>query len=127
MIQGKITRCIQAGIVGVAMFALLPACTDDHFVVQEGGGEGENATLTLWEQIKDDPELSNFRDIVAKTPAFKDEKHPIANYTFKDVLSSNQTLTVFAPTNSAFTAEDVRYYDSPVRCVPATCRQSHHS
>ena len=118
MIQGKITRCIQAGIVGVAMFALLPACTDDHFVVQEGGGEGENATLTLWEQIKDDPELSNFRDIVAKTPAFKDEKHPIANYTFKDVLSSNQTLTVFAPTNSAFTAEDVRYYDSLVQVRP---------
>ena len=66
MIQGKITRCIQAGIFGVAMFALLPSCTDDHFIVQEGGGEGENATLTLWEQINKDPDLSNFAKIVEK-------------------------------------------------------------
>lgn len=100
------------------MFALLPACTDDHFVVQEGGGIGENATLTLWEQIKADPELSNFANIVEKTPAFKDEKHPIQNYTFKDVLSSNQSLTVFAPTNSAFTAEEIAYYDSLVQVRP---------
>ncbi len=100
------------------MIALLPACTDDHFVVQEGGGVGENATLTLWEQIEADPDLSNFANIARKTPAFKDEKHPIKNYTFKDVLSSNQTLTVFAPTNSAFTAEEVQYYDSLVQVRP---------
>lgn len=118
MIQGKITRCIQAGIFGVAMFALLPSCTDDHFIVQEGGGEGENATLTLWEQINKDPDLSNFAKIVEKTPAFKDELHPIKNYTFKDVLSSNQTLTVFAPTNDAFTASEVHYYDSLVQVRP---------
>lgn len=118
MIQGKITRCIQAGILGVAMFALLPSCSDDHFIVQDGGGEGENATLTLWQQIKADPELSNFANIAEKTPAFKDEKHPIKNYTFKDVLNSNQTLTVFAPTNSAFTSDEVHYYDSLVQVRP---------
>ena len=102
----------------MAMFALLPSCTDDHFIVQEGGGEGENATLTLWEQINKDPDLSNFAKIVEKTPAFKDELHPIKNYTFKDVLSSNQTLTVFAPTNDAFTASEVHYYDSLVQVRP---------
>ena len=62
MIQGKITRCIQAGILGVAI-ALLPSCADDHFDVQDGGGVGENATLTLWEQIKANPVLSNFAKI----------------------------------------------------------------
>ena len=102
----------------MAMFALLPSCTDDHFIVQDGGGEGENATLTLWQQIKADPELSNFASIAEKTPAFKDEKHPIKNYTFKDVLSSNQMLTVFAPTNSAFTDAEVHYYDSLVQVRP---------
>lgn len=118
MIQRKFIRSIQAGIIGAALTALLPACTDDHFVVQDGGGEGENATLTLWEQIKANPDLSNFASIVEKTPAFKDEKHPIKDYTFKDVLSSNQTLTVFAPTNDALTAEQTHYYDSLVEVRP---------
>jgi len=117
MIQGKITRCIQAGILGVAL-TLLPSCADDHFDVQEGGGVGENATLTLWEQIKANPDLSNFAKIAEKTPAFKDEKHPIANYTFKDVLNSNQMLTVFAPTNDALTDEQTHYYDSLVQVRP---------
>ncbi|MCR4995030.1 MAG: fasciclin domain-containing protein [Bacteroidales bacterium] len=117
MIQRKIKRCIQAGLLG-AVITLLPACTDDHFIVQDGGGVGENATKTLWEQIEADPNLSNFAQIAAKTPAFKDEKHPIQNYTFKDVLNSNQSLTVFAPTNEAFTAEQVQYYDSLVAVKP---------
>lgn len=117
MIQGKITRCIQAGILGVAL-ALLPSCADDHFDVQDGGGVGENATLTLWEQIKANPDLSNFAKIAEKTPAFKDERHPIANYTFKDVLNSNQMLTVFAPTNDALTDADTHYYDSLVQVRP---------
>ena len=118
MIQRRIKRCIQTGIVGAAMIALLPACTDDHFDVQNGGGIGENATLTLWEQLKANRELSNFASIVEKTPAFKDEKHPIENYTFKDVLNSNQILTVFAPTNDAFTDADRHYYDSLVLVRP---------
>ncbi|MBQ9286231.1 MAG: fasciclin domain-containing protein [Bacteroidaceae bacterium] len=118
MIHGKIKQCIQAGIMGAVMLAAFPACTDDHFDVRDGGGVGENATATLWEQIKASPDLSNFTSIVEQTPAFKDEKHPIKDYTFKDVLSSNQILTVFAPTNDAFTAADVHFYDSLVKVRP---------
>ena len=118
MIHGKIKQCIQAGIMGAVILAAIPACTDDHFDVRDGGGVGENATATLWEQIKANPDLSNFAQIVEQTPAFKDEKHPIKNYTFKDVLTSNQILTVFAPTNDAFTAADVHYYDSLVKVRP---------
>ena len=118
MIHSKIKQCIQAGIMGAVIVAAMPACTDDHFDVRDGGGVGENATATLWEQIKANPDLSNFAQIAEQTPAFKDEKHPIKNYTFKDVLSSNQILTVFAPTNDAFTAADVHYYDSLVKVRP---------
>lgn len=118
MIQGKIKQCIQAGLMGIALLAISPACTDDHFELRDGGGVGDNATATLWEQIKANPDLSNFAQIAAQTPAFKDEKHPIKEYTFKDVLSSNQILTVFAPTNDVFTAADVHYYDSLVKVRP---------
>ena len=118
MIQRKTTRFVAAGLLAVAAAALMPSCADDHFDVNDGGGAGQNATLSLWEQISSRPELSNFASIVAKTPAFKDEKHQIANYTFKDVLSTPQVLTVFAPTNDAFTAEDVRVYDSILQVRP---------
>lgn len=118
MIQGKIKQCILAGLVGIALTAITAACTDDHFELRDGGGVGDNATATLWEQIKANPDLSNFAQIAEQTPAFKDEKHPIKNYTFKDVLSSNQILTVFAPTNDAFTSADVHYYDSLVKVRP---------
>lgn len=100
------------------MIAALPACTDDHFDVRDGGGVGENATATLWEQIVAQPDLKNFAHIAEKTPAFKDEKHQIKDYTFKDILSSNQILTVFAPNDNALTAADVHYYDSLVQVRP---------
>ena len=102
MAKNKIIRCLQAG--ALAIFAMaLPSCTDDHFDVNNGGGIDGNATKTLWEQIEANPSLSRFASIVEKTPYFKDEGHPVANYTFKDVLNGRQILTVFAPTNDAFT------------------------
>lgn len=118
MIQAKITRCAVAGVLALAFAAIMPSCSDDHFDVNDGGGVGENPTKTLWQQISGNPQLSNFASIVAKTPSFKDEKHQIQNYTFKDVLSGTQVLTVFAPTNDAFTAEDVRIYDSILQVRP---------
>lgn len=118
MIQGKISRLVAGALFAAGLLAVVPSCVDDHFDVQDGGGIGQNATKTLWEQLSSNPDLSNFASIVQKTPAFKDEKHQIQDYTFKDVLSGTQTLTVFAPDNDAFTAEDVRVYDSILQVRP---------
>ena len=98
----------------MALMVAIPACTDEHFDVQDGntGDPLSNATLTLWQQLESKPELSKFASIVAKTPVFKDETHPIAGYTFKDVLNSNQVLTVFAPTNEAFTDAEMLEYEN---------------
>lgn len=107
MVTNNIYRFICAALIGGAVGFGLPACTDDHFDVNDGGEVGANATLTLWEQISARPELSNFARVLEKTPCFKDETHIMKHddgsaYTFKDVLSGTQTLTVFAPTNDAF-------------------------
>ncbi|MBQ7442978.1 MAG: fasciclin domain-containing protein [Bacteroidaceae bacterium] len=118
MIQARITRRAATGILALAIAAIMPSCSDDHFDVNTAGGEGDNATLTLWQQISSNANLSNFASIVEKTPAFKDEKHLIQGYTFKDVLNGTQVLTVFAPNNDAFTAEDVRIYDSILQVRP---------
>ena len=107
MTKKNFIRFIQTSLLGAAIAVALPACTDDHFDVANGGGEGSNATKTLWEQLESRPELSHFADIVSKTPYFKDEAHPSKNYTYKDVLNSTQVFTVFAPTNEAF--DDAAY------------------
>ena len=104
-----LNRIILLAVGAVAIATAFTACKDDHFDIPEGGeGTGSVATETLWELIESNESLSNFARIAAQTPAFKDEKHPIEGYTFKDVLSDNQVLTVFAPDNEAFTAADVQ-------------------
>ncbi|MBP5769760.1 MAG: fasciclin domain-containing protein [Bacteroidaceae bacterium] len=118
MANKKIFRIIQAGLLGAVLALSFPACTDDnHFDVKSGGEAGANATLTLWEQISSNPDLSRFAAIVEKTPYFKDETHPVKEYTFKDVLNGTQILTVFAPTNDAFTESE--YQDLLKLCETA--------
>lgn len=109
-----------SGMLGMALIVAIPACTDEHFDVQEGS-EGDplsNATLTLWQQLESKPDLSKFASIVERTPVFKDETHPIKGYTFKDVLNSNQVLTVFAPSNEAFTDAEMMEYENLLATRP---------
>lgn len=101
---------IRTSLLGAALAVTLTACEDDHFTVNDGGGAGANATLTLWEQIKANSDLSRFCELAEKTPYFKDEGHVVSGYTFADVLSGTQNLTVFAPTNSAFSDEVFNEY-----------------
>ena len=119
MAKKKIFRLIQAGFAAVVLAMTLPACTDDHFDVKEGDGMDANATKTLWEQIeaRRNKDLSRFATIVEKTPYFKDEAHKAFKdaaktqpYTYKDVLSGTQILTVFAPTDDAFTDAEYQEY-----------------
>ncbi len=113
MAKKKVIRFIQAAFMVATVVAAIPACTDDHFDVRDNAGEeGANATQTIWEQIKANPQqLSKFATLVEKTPYFKDETHLVRKddgtpYTFKDVLNGTQILTVFAPTNDAISDEE---------------------
>ncbi|MBO4905754.1 MAG: fasciclin domain-containing protein [Bacteroidaceae bacterium] len=115
MAKNKIIRCLQAGVLSAVCAVATLSCTDDHFDVNNGGGIDENATKTLWEQIEGNTNLSRFAAILEKTPYFKDEAHPVAGYSFKDVLSGRQILTVFAPTNDAF-GTDAEYQTLLAKC-----------
>ncbi|MCR5180047.1 MAG: fasciclin domain-containing protein [Bacteroidaceae bacterium] len=119
MAKKKFFRLIQAGLAALAIAMVLPACSDDHFDVKEGDGLDANATKTLWEQIeaRRSKDLSRFATIVEKTPYFKDEAHKAYKdeaktqpYTYKDVLNGTQILTVFAPTDEAFSEEEYQEY-----------------
>jgi hypothetical protein len=102
MANNRINRYIGALTLGMVL-TTVPSCTDtwdDHYNVDEST---LGATATLWETIKDNPEYSRFADIVRHSKYFKDDTHPVAGYTYEDVLNGGQVNTVWVPDNSALT------------------------
>ena len=68
------------------------SCTDwdDHYdVTTDGSGASDK---TLWEQISNNPKLSNFAALMEKVG-------------YDKALSTNQSYTVWAPSNDAFDFE----------------------
>lgn len=119
MIRTNLTKVILLGVWSIVLTGAFTSCTDDHFDIPEGSGDaGGVATETLWSLLSSNPELSNFARIVEKTPTFKDEKHMMADYTFKNVLDGNQVLTLFAPDNTTFTQADVQEYEALLQSNP---------
>lgn len=106
MIKNKINSILKASLVGAVIIAGLPACTDtwdDHY--DQAEGFQSTATATLWEQIQSNGNLSDFAAILSKAKYYEDKNHPMKNYTFKDILNSNEILTVWAPENGSFDAK----------------------
>jgi len=106
MAKNRINKYIGAIALGAVIMAI-PSCSDtwdSHYgTVNE---ESEIATQTLWEQIQSNPNLSRFATIAQRAKYYRDETHPMATYTFADILSSNQVTTVWAPENDCFTDEE---------------------
>lgn len=103
MANKKLFKTLGAITTGALILAT-PSCTDtwDEHYNDLGTAAGQN----LWEQIQSKPELSIFAEIASKAKYYKDDVHPMNDYTFADLLQSGQVMTVWAPENSAFTAED---------------------
>jgi len=97
----NLKKYIGAAVLG-GLVLMLPGCSDtwdEHY----NAGEGTSATESLWEVISNNPNLSRFKAIAEKATYYRDETHPQANYTFKDMLESSMLSTVWVPENDAFT------------------------
>lgn len=104
--------------MGTALLAV-PSCTDtwtEHYQTEDS----YTANETLWELLESREELSKFSSIVAKAKFYRDEHHAAISvvdgdtsyYTFKDILSANLPVTVWAPKNEALTEEDWNKYEA---------------
>lgn len=103
MANKKLFKTIGAITTGALVLAT-PSCTDtwdDHYN-DPGTAAGQN----LWEQIESNPKLSTFAEFAKKAKYYRDNIHPVEGYTYADMLKSGQVMTVWAPENSAFTAEE---------------------
>ena len=96
----KINIKLAAGVLSLLLTPvslLLTGCTDtwdDHYDGQSAAKYGISDN-TLWQAIKDNPQLSNFASVAEACG-------------FHRTLNSSQVLTVFAPTNDSFSKEQAQ-------------------
>ena len=100
MANNRINKYIGAIALGTVLVAV-PGCTDtwdDHY---NSDGAASEATETLWDKIKDNPDFSRFKDIVQHAKYYKDNTHEVSTYSYADILDGGQVNTVWVPDNSA--------------------------
>ena len=82
------------------------ACSDDHYDVVV---PAETAGKTLWQNIQENENLSDFARVLSATTYLKnDMDYPTASakMSYADYLNSPQSLTIWAPVNGSFNVEE---------------------
>ncbi|MCR4602511.1 MAG: fasciclin domain-containing protein [Prevotella sp.] len=102
MIAQKIKKILVAGSLGCAVAALVPACSDwdDHY---EGTQTG--TSLSLWEQMQQRQELTDFCKVLEQTKVFRMHKKTAVSYA--QLLQGGQSFTVVAPVNGTFNRDSL--------------------
>ena len=81
------------------------ACTDDHYDIVE---TGETAKKTIWQNIQENENLSDFARVLSATSYLKNDMDfpsGAAKMSYAEYLNSPQSLTVWAPINGSFDVE----------------------
>ena len=91
--------CVSCGAV-----SLNTACSewDDHYEEPVTQASGQQ---TLWQTIKQNPELSDFSEVLSKTMVLR--QHRKTDISYADLLNGSQTYTVLAPVNGTFNKDSV--------------------
>lgn len=93
-------KYVSALALGTAISAV-SSCTDtwdEHYAELQD----PTTTLTLWDQICANPNLSMFKTIAEKANYYRDETTVVKGYTYADILKGNRVATVWAPENDYF-------------------------
>lgn len=91
---------LTSGLLGFSALFGLGACSDDHFDISP-----QTSKESLWTLISSEPRLDSLRQILEKTTFTLDENSPSSRtLTYKQLLESAQTFTVFAPENGTYNA-----------------------
>ncbi len=117
----RIHYYIGAVVLGAVALAV-PSCTDswdEHY----NGAQETAATQSLWELISADSKLSNFAGIAEEVHYYRDQTHPQADYTFKNMLDGTQLLTVWVPENDALTSAEWQRWQELAVDNPYTVQQ----
>lgn len=104
MMTKHIKQILMAGFMGCGMAMAFTACSDwdDHY---DGAKGAEGGSLTLWQQLQNNPQLSDFREVLEQTKLFRQHKKTVVSYA--DLLQSGQAFTVVAPVNGTFNKDSL--------------------
>lgn len=82
---------------------MLTSCSDwnDHYEGTADAAEG----ATLWEQLKANPQLSDFCNVLEQTKVYRMHKKTPVSYA--DLLNGGQAFTVMAPVNNTFNKDSL--------------------
>lgn len=92
-------------LLAPAIGLTLAACQDnwnDHYDQQS---DSKYATKSLYEALKEQPNLSDFCKVLDATRMFSNSKMTTVSY--KDLLSGDQVFTIFAPENGSFNVDSL--------------------
>lgn len=79
------------------------SCADDHFNISSE----VTGTKTIWENIKENKNLSDYAYILEHVPYSQKDKG-FTSQTYADVLNGDQTFTIWAPTNGSYDFESYK-------------------
>ncbi|MBO5698822.1 MAG: hypothetical protein J6R79_02305 [Bacteroidaceae bacterium] len=120
---------LKGGLLSVFAAVGFAACSDDHFdVVVNSEAEGK----TLWQNIQNNENLSDFAYILENTTFYRDKMDVvkdsgIVKMTYAEYLNKPQALTVWAPVNGTFGTEwknkldaiKLMYAEDPIKATAA--------
>ena len=104
MITKSIKHILIAGFACCGVAAATSSCSDwdDHY---EGTNASDGSNLTLWQQLKSNPQLSDFCQVLEQTKVFRMHKKTTVSYA--DLLNGGQSFTVIAPVNGTFNLDSL--------------------
>lgn len=91
-------------LAGGVMSGTLTSCSDwnDHY---EDGNGSAGSNTTLWEEIKNNPQLSDFAEVLEAIKVTRQHKKTTTSYA--ENLMGGHALTIFAPVNGTFDKEEL--------------------
>lgn len=90
-------KWIAASLLTAVAAAVTTGCKDDHFDVNSD----VTGTKTIWQNIQDDPTLSEYADILQRVQ-YSQNEDKMTRQTYAELLNGDQTFTIWAPKNGTF-------------------------
>lgn len=100
IMKNRYVKWLTGGLLGVMAVFSLNSCSDDHYDIN-----ANNASGTLYENVVATGECNNFIKIASRAIVNKKAYGTPASLTYADLLKTDRVMTVWAPKDGTYNAE----------------------
>lgn len=94
-------KWLYAGAVLLLAAVGVTSCSDDHYDINK---DGTNASGNLWENLEATQKVDSFMMILEKATVDTKSYGTASTYTYKELLQSTRTLTIWPPEDGTYDA-----------------------